>query len=189
MTKRWTALTVSEVTQLSDKNKGAWSLKTTSAATNKLPDSVPKEKPQKPAKTRQNPPTEHAEQVKVVQWWNMFARSYRLDPRLLVAIPNGSMLAGDSRMRSIQARRLKNEGVRTGYPDLLLDVCRKLTSGYYGLRIEMKRSDWKEPKSGKALKHWENQCELHRAIQQQGYKVLVCKGHNEAINAIKDYLG
>lgn len=139
----------------------------------------------KPPKSAANPLKEHEEQALVVAWWDAFASSYGLDYRLLVAIPNGSMLAGDARMRSIQARRLKDEGVRSGYPDLLLDVPR---NGCHGLRIEMKRVNWTAPKSGDALKHWQNQCALHQVIQNQGYRVRVCRGHNDAINELKDYL-
>ena len=148
----------------------------------------------KPSKSRQKAAgkraapalREHEEQKLLVAWWAANARSYRLDPCVLIAIPNGSMLAGDARMRSIQSRRLKDEGVRVGVPDLFLAVQRGNPGGLW---LELKRADWKPPRVGtKAYAKYMVQESFHEMLRARGYRVQFAAGHNAAIAAIKDYL-
>lgn len=142
-------------------------------------------KPKKRATVRQIVPLEHDEQVAVIRWWDHVCSSYGLDHRLLVAIPNAG--AGASKG---QAGKMKAEGVRAGMPDLFFahGQMRAIEIVYFGLFIELKRIDWKEPSSGAKAQHWRKQCEFHQILRGQGYRVCVCVGHTEAINEIKAYL-
>ena len=85
--------------------------------------------------------SESQEQRALIAWWETYARSKGIDPRLLIAIPNGGHLAGGPRQRAIQMRRLKLEGLRVGCPDLFLAVPRAPSSKLGtmgGLWIELK---------------------------------------------------
>lgn len=130
-------------------------------------------------------PSEYQEQCAVIDWWNSYAPTRGFDPILLVCSANGAMLAGDARLRAIQMYRLKKSGLRDGDPDLSLRVP---VDNYHGAFIEMKKVDWKEPKSGKALEHFEKQRKMHRILRARGYAVWLCLGAEEAISAIKRYL-
>jgi len=115
-------------------------------------------------------PTEHQEQVALMQW---VALSKARFPALnnLAAVPNGGV-------RHIAvARKLKAEGVSKGYPDILLDY----PSGiYHGLRIELKRQKGSYPTPEQ--KEW-----LER-LNNAGFKAVVCKGWVEAKEVIEAYL-
>lgn len=127
-----------------------------------------------PAKRESKPsdiPSEHTEQVRVIAWWNKWHESFGLPVFALYAVPNGGM------RDVIVAARLKAEGVRRGVPDLLLDVPKRK---FHGLRIEMKRI-----KGGSVSPE---QKEVYQFLREQGYSVAVCRGSDEAIAVIKDYL-
>ena len=114
--------------------------------------------------------TEHSEQVLLINWVRGNQSS---DPRLvlLYAIPNGGS-------RNIAtAQRLKHEGVLSGVPDLCLPVP---VGQYHGLYIELKTL------KGKAS---DKQKRYIQSLNNQGYLAIVCQGHQEAIMAIKKYLG
>lgn len=113
-------------------------------------------------------PSEHAEQCTLIQW---FDDNYAPLKGRLFAVPNGG-----KRSKS-EAVKLKREGVRAGVPDLMLPVARH---GYHGLFIEMKRLKYSS--TSKEQKDW------HEFLTKQGYKVVVCKGHERAQEAIKCYL-
>lgn len=114
-------------------------------------------------------PTEHAEQVALVKWFDLQHKALR---GRLVAIPNG----GDR--HPAVAAKLKAEGVRKGYPDLQLLLP---ASGYHGLLIELKRV-----KGGRVEPE---QADWLDWLNQQGYMAIVCRGADEAREAIKGYLG
>lgn len=115
-------------------------------------------------------PTEHAEQAQLVAWAQDAASRYP-DLRLLYAIPNG-----EHRHWTV-ARRLKEEGVRAGVPDLCLPVKR---SGFSGLYVELKR------RQGGVVSP--EQSWWHVALSGQGYMVAVCRGAVDARNALIRYL-
>lgn len=118
-------------------------------------------------------PTEHDEQVALIDWWNNgAAHAYGLTIYHLFAIPNAG--AGASKG---QAGKMKAEGTRAGIPDLFLAVPRLQCPGLF---IEMKRRD------GGRLS-LEQQLAI-QALSRQGYRCVVCKGADEAIRAIRDYL-
>jgi hypothetical protein len=130
--------------------------------------------------------SERIEQNVVVRWWEVYARTKALDPRLLFAIPNGAFLAGDKRQRQIQMAKLKQSGLRPGMPDLMLALPRfgdmKMLSAtlFSGLFIEMKKIGG----SASPL-----QLEIATLLRNHGYNVVIAEGSDEAIRAIRAYLG
>jgi hypothetical protein len=116
--------------------------------------------------------SEHVEQSNVVRWFRL---QY---PKLtMFAIPNGSHLAGDVRVRAIKMAKLKEEGLLPGASDLFL----AFPSGkWHGLFIEMKSS------RGKVS---DEQSKFMKAVTDSGYAAYVCYGFDEAKIVIQDYLG
>lgn len=115
-------------------------------------------------------PSEHHEQVIV----NRYCLIRKIP---MFAIPNGTYLNGTTLQRAKQMNHLKAEGLRKGVPDLFIPVAKK---GYHGLFIEMKRI--KGSTTSKEQKEWIALLEL------QGYKAVVCKGSEEAIEVIEEYM-
>ena len=89
----------------------------------------------------------------------------------LVHVPNG----GSRNKR--EAARLKREGVRAGYPDLLLEYA---SCGKYGLRIELKR------RKGYTIS--QEQKDWIIRLNNYGYAAVFCFGWVDAWNVIKLYL-
>ena len=116
-------------------------------------------------------PTEHHEQVLVVQWARMNARRWGGATGLLFAVPNGA-----NKSRSAAAT-FRAEGLRSGVPDLVLPVPR----GEHGaLFVEMKRL--RGGTVSPAQREWIEK------LRAAGNAALVCRGHAEAIKAITLYL-
>lgn len=115
---------------------------------------------------------EHNEQVNLMKWWSLAHFKFKIPERCLFAIPNGGQ------RNVITAKRLKDEGVRSGIPDLFLAVT---TPSFSGLFIEMKKA-----KGGRVSKHQE---EMLKELSERGYKTEVCHGWSEAVAAIQNYLG
>lgn len=74
---------------------------------------------------------------------------------------------------------MKGEGAKSGYPDLLMDIAR---GGFHGLRIEMK-------KFCKSAKPSEDQGGWLQRLSAQGYRAVLCRGHQAAIHVMATYLG
>ena len=87
-----------------------------------------------------------------------------------MAIPNGSA------RNPWTAKNLKDEGVLSGAPDLLLLVPRH---GFAGLCIEMKKPGGKVSESQKAFK---------KAVERFKYKYCVCYSVDEFKAVTADYL-
>ena len=115
-------------------------------------------------------PLEDTEQRIIFQWAAMEAAA-RPELGLLYAIPNGGKRAIKT------AIALKAQGVKSGVPDMCLPVAR---GEYHGLYIELKRQ-----RGGTVS---DNQKEWITALTGQGYKAEVCRGAEEAIKVIKEYL-
>ena len=115
-------------------------------------------------------PTEHAEAA-------MLIRACRAaEPRwpemaLLYAIPNGG-----KRSRKTAAD-LKAEGVKPGVPDYHLPVAR---GGVHGLFVELKRTA-----GGRVSPE---QRAWHASLREQGHRVAIARGWEEAFDVIRDYL-
>lgn len=114
---------------------------------------------------------EHAEQVNLIQWWSLQCRRFGIYEQLLFAIPNGGQ------RNIITAKRMKDEGVRSGIPDLFLAVPR---GNFHGLFIEMKK-----PQGGVVS---DNQKACMEMLSNNDYCVTVCRGFIDAQEAIKGYL-
>ena len=114
-------------------------------------------------------PTEHQEQAA------FFAQAAYLLTReqyeLLYAIPNGANKSLTARMK------FQAEGLKAGVPDVSFDYP---SSGYHGLRIEFKRR-----KGSKTSDEQKRKIEL---LNKYGYKAVVCKGCDEAIEVLTEYL-
>ena len=115
-------------------------------------------------------PKEDSEQAMLFNWAKMARGKYpELD--LMYAIPNGGY-------RSIKtAKLMKATGVKAGIPDICLPVARH---GFHALYIEMKRR-----KGGTVSVA---QKSMINALAEQGNLAIVCRGMDEAIEALKNYL-
>ena len=90
--------------------------------------------------------------------------------KTMFAIPNGGQ-------RSIvTATRLKKEGVRRGVPDIFAPIAR---GNYHGLFIEMKIEN------GRVSTH---QLEYLKALNEAGYRAIICLGFDDARAKILEYL-
>jgi len=117
-------------------------------------------------------PSEAQEQAAVISWWDTcYSRKMKIPASLLIHIPN------EGKRSCVTGRRMKDIGLRSGTPDLVLAVRR----GDCGaLWIEMKRS-----KGGTVSAP---QKAMHEFLASGGHKAVVCHGAAEAMEAIKHYL-
>ena len=90
----------------------------------------------------------------------------------LFAIPNGGKRSPKT------AKRLKAEGVRRGVPDLMWP---HYNGEHYGLWIEMKKEKGSYPTA--------EQKEWLAYLNSVGYLAVVCRGFDEAKQAMLDYSG
>lgn len=93
--------------------------------------------------------------------------------KLIYHVPNGG-----HRHKAVAAK-LKGQGVKAGVPDLVLPMAR---GGYFGLYIEFKA----EPPFDAAVSP--SQDAYLQALSDQGYLAIVCRGHIDALEAIRAYL-
>lgn len=100
-------------------------------------------------------PTEHQEQVDVVK---TFRAQY--PQHLIFAVPNG-----EHRAISV-AKRLKDEGVLSGVPDLIIATAKGV------IFVEMKRI--------KGSTTSKEQKEIHAQLRSMGYTVILAKGAKDA---------
>ena len=115
-------------------------------------------------------PTEHAEAAMLLRACRALEHTLP-ELALLYAIPNGG-----ARHRVVAAK-LKAEGVKAGVPDYHLPVAR---GGAHGLFVELKRT------KGGVLSA--EQRAWLAALREQGHRVEVCRGWEEAFDVIRDYL-
>ena len=115
-------------------------------------------------------PTEDEEQMQIFSW-AMYQRGKHPELALLFHIPNGG------KRGKAEAARFKAMGVKSGVPDLCLPVSR---GGYHGLYIELKRR-----RGGQVSG---DQREWIDALRVQGFHVKVCRGSDEAIRLLFDYI-
>ena len=115
-------------------------------------------------------PTESEEQVTLFELCEMMRFRYpELD--MLTHIPN------EGKRTKLTGAKLKREGLKRGYPDMVLDVAR---CGYNGLRIELKRE--KGYKISPEQKKWIIK------LNEQGYAAVFCFGAKHAWRVIESYL-
>ena len=119
---------------------------------------------QKKVKQTKIIPTEHQEQVIIVKYCT-------LKKIPIFHIPNGSYKSMTARIKS------KQEGLKSGVPDLMIPIAKK---GFHGLFIELKRI--KNSKVSDSQKEWID------ILNSQGYRAVICYGSGEAIKEIENYL-
>lgn len=117
-------------------------------------------------------PTEHQEQVALIDWCNAMS-VFHAELDMIYASPNGG-----HRYDAVGAK-LRAEGTKAGIPDLFLPVARQ---GKHGMYIEMKRADRKNHTS-------DLQDGWIKRLTAQGYRCEVCYGFDEARDVLCDYLG
>ena len=126
-------------------------------------------------------PTEYDEQSAVIRWSRMMAANGHPELSLLHSDASGV------RTTIGAAVKMKRQGAVRGWPDLFLAVSDMVWDGDFGegtvcgLLIELKRR-----KGGTVSPE---QREIHHLLREQGYRVEVCRGSDEAIAVIKEYLG
>ena len=116
-------------------------------------------------------PSESDEQICLFEW-AAFMQNRIPELRLLFHIPNGGY------RNKVTAARMKAEGVKAGVPDLFLPVAR---DGKHGLFIELKKR-----KGGKVR---DEQFVWGKALVFEGYQFNICRGSDDAIKIICEYLG
>lgn len=122
---------------------------------------------------------EHDMQKACVEWFR-----YKFPKYLIFSIPNGGYRGSQSRMVSKNlseaaavVRRLKDEGMVNGIPDLCVAVAR---CGYHGLWIEMKNG-----KSGRLSPEQKDKIEY---LEREGYCVIVCRSTTQFMNDVESYM-
>ena len=115
-------------------------------------------------------PTESIEQQRLFQWAILQSGKY---PALLKMyhIPNGG------KRSKTEAARFKAEGVKPGMPDVHLPTAR---GKYHSLYIEMKRQ-----RGGRLSQDQKDRID---ELREEGNKVVVCMGWEEAARVIMEYL-
>lgn len=116
-----------------------------------------------------NPKTEAQHQMNVINW-SILHTSEWPELALLHHIPNGG------RRDAVEARHLKEQGVKPGVPDLCLPAPK---GKYHGLYLEMKKE------SGRLTSEQE---EWGKRLLAQGYMWEVCYGWQSAVRVLKWYL-
>ena len=115
-------------------------------------------------------PKEAQEQKVLFEWLAINSRKWP-ELRLCFAIPNGG------RRDTIEAKHLKDQGVKPGVPDVCLPAAR---GPWHGLYIELKRR--KGGRLSDAQRRW------LEALRKQGYAAYVAYGWKDAAALIEDYL-
>ena len=113
---------------------------------------------------RNGPDSEYSIQVAICQLLDLKA------PWLLYCAS-----AGGARTSLIEARRVKAQGYKKGFPDLFFYEPR---GGHHGLAIELKREKGRATPDQKLWKE---------ELQRRGYKAVIARGYSACLDAIKDY--
>lgn len=106
-------------------------------------------------------------QQNCVRWFRL---QYGSLARNLISIPNGAKVS------MTQARIIKAEGLVSGASDLFLFYPAR---GFHGLAIEMKTPTGRQSDSQKL---WQ------KAVEEQGYKYIICRSFDDFLREINDYL-
>lgn len=122
-------------------------------------------------------PTEHQMQAEVIRWARMRCNSGKVN--LLFSIPNAG------KRTVITGRRMRNEGLLAGMPDLCLPVPRVRFLESH--RVQVFGALYIEMKSAKG-KLSEHQAKMIEILQAAGNRVVVCRSAAEAIAEIERYL-
>lgn len=110
---------------------------------------------------------EHRLQCACVSW---FRQQYPNMRHSLFAVPNGG------RRDAVTGSKLKAEGVLSGVSDLIL---LQRTADYGALLIEMKTRTGRQAETQRRWQH---------AVEQDGYKYIVCRSLEDFMAQVNDYL-
>lgn len=113
--------------------------------------------------------TEAQEQRTLFQWAAL-ASGKHPELVLMFAVPNGGT------RDVIEAKHLKDQGVKAGVPDIFFPCAR---GQYHGMFIEMKSG------TGRVSEFQKNWID---ALNEAGYHAVVCYGFEEAKSEIEAYL-
>jgi len=111
-------------------------------------------------------------QAACIKYFRYQYSEYKL---LLFSIPNGIPLANKN-VRTKIYKKLKEEGLQPGVPDLFLAVGNSI---YNGMFIEIK---------SKTDRLRKKQVDMIRALEQQNYKCIIVRSLDEFMEVIKEYL-
>lgn len=129
---------------------------------------------------------EELEQAALMDWARYVKTELGFLSDYLFAIPNGAMLGGDLRLRSLQAKRLKRTGMMPGASDLFLAIPRRQWHGFY---IEMKKPMKYFGSMGEARRAIsKDQAEFGKRMLAAGYLWMVFFGGDQARAGIELYL-
>lgn len=117
---------------------------------------------------------EHWEAVALLQWWAIESNRIERPQECLMAIPNQGRGGGWRNAR--RGSYMKKEGLRAGAPDYFLAIP---VHDSPGLFIELKA------KGGRVS---DSQKRMSEILKQNGYRVFVCYGWEEAKECIQKYL-
>jgi hypothetical protein len=120
-------------------------------------------------KSRRVGPQEHYEQAAFM------SRLAWITPQLVQFV---AAVANGGHRTKATAGRLKAEGVRVGFPDVVVMLAR---GGYFGLLIEFKR------RGATRSDVSDDQDALHRLYRAQGYRVELCAGCEAAWRVFMEY--
>lgn len=139
-------------------------------------------KPRKARTVRPKPPTEHEEQVLLIQWRDKMKQSIP-ELEMLFAIPNGAKLPYGRNKKgqrfSKEATRLLAEGMQPGVPDICMAYpC----NGAAGLYVELKRAQKSLSRVSDEQWKWIDR------LRHFGYRVEICYGWEAARDVILNYL-
>ncbi len=115
------------------------------------------------------PRSEAQHQANIINW-ALLHREEHPELALLYHIPNGGS------RDPVEARHLKDQGVKRGVPDLCLPVPR---GHYHGLYMELKT----ETSRATAEQEWWGE-----RLCAQGYAWRICHGWQEAVTILEGYL-
>ena len=117
-------------------------------------------------------PLESEEQQAVFGWARLNEKRFP-DLAWLTHVPNGGL------RNVVVAARLKAEGTRKGFPDILLPTPRH---GFHALAIELKRQKGAKSSVSPEQRNW------LAYLESQGWYAAVCYGAGEAIEKLEWYL-
>jgi hypothetical protein len=121
-------------------------------------------------------PLEREEHNAVIKWAKLMVSTGQ-EPRLRF------LRSGFEGLRLTMGVRMqvKRQSIATGWPDLVLFVPQRYPVMYHALFIELKRLKGGTVSAEQAV--------MIGDLNSLGYKAIVCKGAESAINEIKRYLG
>ena len=114
--------------------------------------------------------TEDQIQKQIISWAKLYRHNGQPLSELIHHSPNGGQ------RHIVTATRFKAMGTLAGFPDLFVFIAR---GGFNGLFIELKK-----PK-GRVSAIQQQRID---ALNEQGYRAVVCYGFDESIKTITDYL-